>query len=75
MTKRRTPSEHPWPALCEQALCSPDFDVVYGLNRTEAITWLNERLARYGHGRSLDDIAAAYDAWPPDEEGTLCGSL
>lgn len=60
---------HSWVDLCERAFCSPDFDVVYGYGRADAVAWLEERLARYGHTHSVDEIGAAYDAWPPEAGG------
>lgn len=60
--------EHPWPALCDLAMTSPDFDVVYRMNRGDAIESLSDRLDRHGHRVSLADIEAAYDDWPPGKK-------
>jgi len=57
--------EHPWLRLCDFAYCSPDFDVVYHFDRTQAVVWLKARLLRYGHDVSHADLEAAYDTWPP----------
>ena len=58
-------AEHPWTRLCDFAWCSPDVDVVYHFDRTQAVAWLKARLARYGHEVTHETIEAAYDLWPP----------
>jgi hypothetical protein len=56
---------HLWPALCERARCSPDFDVVYGFDEERAIGWLQGRLADNGYLASTAEVRRAYRSWPP----------
>ncbi len=66
-----------WLDLCDKALCSPDFEVVHGFSDDEAVTWLHERLARYGHAVAVADVRAALKEWDerPRDEGKTVGWL